>query len=128
MEGPVITMAAGETLFFDGRPIKFQTSARIALPHGCRFIRERDLIVPPDTEQSFELETYLAVQAAHLATRAEYARLREIAVAKLAELGPVLEAQLAARALSLNRTHHALVALRPLVHIAQDADEPALCA
>jgi hypothetical protein len=129
MEGPVITVSAGEALWLEGRPILFHTAARVMLPHGCRFIRGRD-VVEAEGEDSPELEAYLAVQAAHLATRAEYHRRLAVAQATLTQLrGGQMEVTLALRALTMHRTHHALLALRPLVHHLLVDDEPAaLCA
>ena len=130
-EGPIITVSAGDVLWIDGRPLWFQTAARIGLPHGCRFIRGRD-VVQAEPDGSPELDAYLAVQAAHLATRANYARLRDEALAKLAELAPLtaqVELTVAARALAMHRPHHALLALRPLVaHHLADGQPAALCA
>jgi hypothetical protein len=129
MEGPVITVSAGETLWLEGRPLKFQTGGRVQLPHGCRFIRGRD-VVELEPDGSLELDAYLAVQDAHLASRAEYHRLHGIAQAKLSQLPAALvEVTLALRALAMHRSHHALVALRPLVaHHAEDDQQPAMCA
>jgi hypothetical protein len=130
MDGPVITVSAGETLWFEGRALRFQTAARVMLPQGCRFLRERDVVASETTDPPPELDAYLAVQDAHLATRAEYLRLVDVAQAKLAALGDAVEVTLARRALVMHRSHHALLALRPLVsHLDADDDEqPALCA
>jgi hypothetical protein len=129
MDGPVITVSGGEALWFEGRVIRFQTTARVMLPHGCRFIRERDIVAPETIDRTPELDAYLAVQDVHLAPRGDYHRLLDIAQAKLAALGDAVEITLARRALVMHRSHHALLALRPLVsHLDADDDEPALCA
>jgi flagellar biosynthesis regulator FlbT len=127
MEGPVITVNAGEALWIDGRALRFQTAARVQLPFGTRFIRGRD-VLEAEADGTPELDAYLAIQAVHLATRANYLPLLAVAQAALAQLRSV-EATLAARALALHRTHHALLALRPLVtQDAADDERPALCA
>jgi hypothetical protein len=129
MEGPVITVSAGETLWLEGRALKFQSAARVQLPHGTRFIRGRDVLAA-EADGSPELDAYLAIQAAHLASRGEYHRLHGVAQAKLAELDlAAVEVTLALRALAMHRSHHALLALRPLVaHHAADEQPAALCA
>jgi len=132
MDGPVITIAAGDTLWIDGRPLRFHTAGRVGLPHGARFIRGRD-VVEAEPDGTPELDAYLAVQDAHLASRGDYHRRHAYAQAELTRLaasGGAVELTLALRALAMHRTHHALVALRPLVahHVADGREPAALCA
>lgn len=128
MIGPVITVEAGEVLFVEGRRLLFETSARVMLPRSTRFLRQRD-VVADDSEDSPEKAAYLAVQRAHLATPEEYRHRVRDALEALELLPDRVAAQLATRALTLNRTHHALLSLRHLIQAHDDeARETQLCA
>jgi flagellar biosynthesis regulator FlbT len=115
MDGPVITVRAGETLFFEGRMLLFETQARVMLPHSARFLRERDIVAAAEADAGPVLAAYLAVQQLHLAPVSSYAARLVVALDALGDVSDMVEAQVAARALQLGRSHHALMALRPLI-------------